>query len=46
MNDRTNLDLENKVVNPQTTKTSPQDELIKARKEAIKEAQGTEYEPS
>jgi ribonucleoside-diphosphate reductase alpha chain len=38
MNDKTNLDLENKVVNPQTTATSPHDELIKARKEAIKEA--------
>ncbi|BAO75253.1 ribonucleoside-diphosphate reductase subunit alpha [Winogradskyella sp. PG-2] len=38
MNDNTNLDLENKVANPQTTKTSPHDELIKARKEAIKEA--------
>ncbi|WP_179021210.1 ribonucleoside-diphosphate reductase subunit alpha [Winogradskyella forsetii] len=38
MNEKTNLDLENKVVNPQTTKSSNHDELIKARKEAIKEA--------
>ncbi|MDN3491924.1 ribonucleoside-diphosphate reductase subunit alpha [Winogradskyella bathintestinalis] len=38
MNDKINLDLENDVVNPQTTKTLNHDELIKARKEAIKEA--------
>lgn len=38
MNDKTNLDLVSKVADPQTTKTSPHDELIKARKEAIKEA--------
>ena len=38
MNDNTNLDPENKVANPHTTKTSHQDELIKARKEAIKGA--------
>ncbi|NRD18887.1 ribonucleoside-diphosphate reductase subunit alpha [Winogradskyella eckloniae] len=38
MNDNTNLDLDNKVENPQTTKTLNHDELIKARKEAIKEA--------
>ena len=38
MNDNTNLDLKNTVVNPQTTKTSKHDDLIKARKEAIQEA--------
>jgi ribonucleoside-diphosphate reductase alpha chain len=38
MNDKTNLDLVSKVADPQTTTTSPHDELIKARKEAIKEA--------
>jgi len=38
MNDNTNLDLDNKVENPQTTKALNHDELIKARKEAIKEA--------
>ena len=38
MNDKTNLELENKVADPQTTQTSAHDELIKARKEAIKEA--------
>ena len=38
MNDKTNLDLVSKVATPQTTTTSPHDELIKARKEAIKEA--------
>ncbi|WP_296314709.1 ribonucleoside-diphosphate reductase subunit alpha [Winogradskyella sp. UBA3174] len=37
MNDHINPDLENKV-NEQPTKTSSHDELIKARKEAIKEA--------
>jgi ribonucleoside-diphosphate reductase alpha chain len=37
MNDHINPDLENKV-NEQATKTSSHDELIKARKEAIKEA--------
>ena len=38
MNEKTNLDLENQVVNPQTTTTSPHNDLIKARKEAIREA--------
>ena len=38
MNDKTNLKLENNVANPQTTTTSSHEELIKARKEAIKEA--------
>ena len=38
MNDKTNLKLENNVANPQTTTTSSHKELIKARKEAIKEA--------
>ncbi len=38
MNDKTNLDLKQEVVNPQTTKTSTHDDLLKARKEAIKDA--------
>ncbi|WP_052466983.1 ribonucleoside-diphosphate reductase subunit alpha [Psychroserpens damuponensis] len=42
MNEHTKLDHDNKVVNPQTTIASSQDELIKARKEAIKE---TKKEP-
>ncbi|MEM5566554.1 ribonucleoside-diphosphate reductase subunit alpha [Psychroserpens sp. AS72] len=38
MNDKTNLDLKKEVVNPQTTKTTTHDDLLKARKEAIKDA--------
>ena len=38
MNDKTNLDLVSKAADPQTTKTLAHDELIKARKETIKDA--------